>query len=70
VGFVSSAEGCQQPWIALVVISFQEVESRRSRRCIEIGEGMVEKMRRQLEKVNLTRLAARKRWQENDLVFP
>lgn len=41
-----------------------------SRRPIVVGEQALELLRWQFEQVNLYRLAAGSRWQENDLVFP
>jgi integrase len=50
--------------------AFAEPKSKRGIRCIEIGDGIIERLREQARRVELMRKMARERWQENDLVFP
>lgn len=48
----------------------QEPKTERGRRSVQLGAGMVERLREQMAKVELTRKIARDRWQEHDLIFP
>jgi len=49
---------------------FQEPKSERGRRSIELGIGLIERLREQSNRVALARQMARGRWQEYDLIFP
>jgi integrase len=49
---------------------FQEPKSDRGKRSIELGKGMLERLREQEKKINLERRAIGERWKENDLIFP
>jgi integrase len=50
--------------------TFGDVKTARGRRTIEIGMGMVERLRFQEQRVHEMRKVFAKRWEENDLVFP
>jgi len=49
---------------------FQEPKSDRGRRSIQLGSGLVERLREQIRLVDLARRMARDRWKEHDLIFP
>lgn len=49
---------------------FQEPKSDRGRRSIQLGGGIIEQLRGQIEQVDLARKMARGRWKEHDLIFP
>lgn len=51
-------------------MTFQEPKSKRGIRSVELGPGMIDRMRDQLKRVGLAREFAGERWVENDLVFP
>lgn len=49
---------------------FQAPKTKLGKRSIQLGQGVVEHLRAQLQLIDLERKMARDAWQDNDLVFP
>ena len=49
---------------------FQEPKTSSGRRTLQLGQGITDHLRAQLQLCDLTQKFARDKWQENDLVFP
>ncbi len=48
----------------------KQVTPKVGKRSIQLGQGITDHLRAQLQLVNFIRKSARDKWQENDLVFP
>jgi len=49
---------------------FQSPKTKLGRRSVQLGIGVIERLRAQLYNIDLMRNISKERWQENDLVFP
>ena len=49
---------------------FQPPKTKLGKRTVQLGQGITDQLRAQLQLVNFMRKSARDKWQENDLVFP
>jgi integrase len=49
---------------------FQPPKTKLGKRTVQLGQGIIDHLRAQLQRVDLMRKVARDNWQENDLVFP
>ncbi|OGO11851.1 MAG: hypothetical protein A2030_02060 [Chloroflexi bacterium RBG_19FT_COMBO_50_10] len=50
--------------------TFQPPKTKLGKRTVQLGQGIIDHLRAQLQQVDLMRKAARDKWQEHDLVFP
>jgi integrase len=49
---------------------FQPPKTKLGKRTVQLGQGITDHLRAQLQLVDFMRKSARDKWQENDLVFP
>jgi integrase len=49
---------------------FQSPKTKLGKRSIQVGQGVIDRLRAQLQLNDLMRKMAREKWQDNDLVFP
>ncbi|HEX9089973.1 MAG TPA: hypothetical protein VF831_00710, partial [Anaerolineales bacterium] len=49
---------------------FQSPKTKLGKRTVQLGQGIIDHLRSQLQFVDLLRKVARDKWQEYDLIFP